>query len=276
MLDGLIAVRSWDELETAFTALQRDASDLRIDHQWGAAGEYWRVAGGVTGVDRLEALARLAGAKLMDIPALREWQEIAEERNPAHRWYRALRRFSPQYRHKGYGTQHAADGSDAGVIGIATVDSACRESATLCLTMEGLSAAPAARLETLCVVPRYAGPCDQWRAAQACLAAKEPDYAGAVHSAVSAVEGMARVLLDDSTATLGAAVNELKRRGHIHGALASALHGLWGYSSEEPGIRHGAVESPAVKAHEATFAVHVCEAALTLFLTLDDGRTGRG
>jgi hypothetical protein len=80
---------------------------------------------------------------------------------------------------------------------------------------------------------------------------------------------MARVMLDDKSVTLGEALKRLRAKGLIHGALAQSIDGLWGYASNEPGVRHGATSTPDVKPHEGHYVVDTCGAALSLFLELD-------
>ena len=44
-------------------------------------------------------------------------------------------------------------------------------------------------------------------------------------------------------ATLGAAIKKLKDNGvHIHGAMERAFLALYGYASDENGIRHGGID----------------------------------
>jgi len=268
-------MRAWKELETDFRALRASGfDDARLDHQHGAAGEHWRVAGGASSqqIRRFEALARMAGLKLLEVPVTADWAEVAQERDPLVRWYRALRQVSGAYRVEGYGVQKDEHGNDAGVIYMGRVDSVYETSATLCATLESLATTPRSRVEVLCAVPRYSGPCQHWRAARSLLSSKDPDYAGAVHEAVSAVEGLCRTILGEPSITLGGALQRLRQRNLLHPALSRGIEGLWAFASAEPGIRHGAASAPAVKPHEAHFVVDACEAALTLLLTIDGGQ----
>jgi hypothetical protein len=267
-------MRAWSELEADFRALRGSGyDDARLDHQHGAAGEHWRLAGGATSqrIQRFEALARIAGMKLLEVPVVADWAEVPQERDPLVRWYRALTQVSGAYRVDTYGVQKDEHGNDAGIIYMGRVGSVYETSATLCATLESLATTPHSRVEVLCSVPRYSGPGQHWRAARSLLSSKDPDYAGAVHEAVSAVEGLCRIILDDPSITLGDALQQLRRRNLLHPALSRAVEGLWGFASAEPGIRHGAASAHIVKAHEAYFVVDASEAALALLLTIDGG-----
>ena len=133
-------MRAWCELEADFRALRAAGfDDARLDHQYGAAGEHWRVAAAsAQQIRRFEALARMAGLKLLEVPVTADWAEVAQERDPLLRWYRALRHVSGAYRADGYGVQKDEHGNDSGVIYIGRVDSVYDTSATLCATLESL------------------------------------------------------------------------------------------------------------------------------------------
>jgi hypothetical protein len=268
-------MRTWSELEADFRALRSGGFDnARLDHTFGTSGETWYVAaaGSTQQIRRFEALARMAGLKLLEVPITADWPEVAQERDPLHRWYRALRHASGAYRVETYGVQKDDHGNDAGVIYMGRVDRVYDVSATLCSTLESRATTPRSRVEVLCAVPRYSGPCQHWRTARTLLSGKDPDYRGATHEAISAVEGLCCIILDEPSITLGAALQRMRQRNLLHPALVKSIEGLWGFSSAERGIRHGAATASAVKPQEAHFVVDACESALTLLLTIDGGR----
>jgi len=264
-------MRSWTDLETAFRALSAPGFEPRLDHHWGAAGEHWRLAAGSPGdTARFEALARIAGTKLLSLPVASDWSDIVAEQDPVRRWYHALRQLSSSYRVDGYGVQKDEQGQDVGFIGLGRIDRVYEASAILCLKLESLAAIPRRRVDALCAVPRYSGPCQHWRTAQDLLSTAEPDLSGAVHEAVSTVEGLCRIILSEPSITLGNALQRLRQKGLLHPALSKSIDGLWGYASAEPGIRHGASVATTLKPQEAHFAIDACEAALILLLTVDE------
>jgi hypothetical protein len=131
-------MRAWSELEADFRALRAAGFDnARLDHTFGAAGETWRVAAATSAqqIRRFEALARMAGMKLLEVPVTADWAEVAQERDPLLRWYRALRHVSGAYREDGYAVNQDEHGNDAGVIYMGRVDSVFDASATLCATL---------------------------------------------------------------------------------------------------------------------------------------------
>ena len=206
-------MRSWTQLESDFRALRASDFDARLVHQSGAAGEHWRVAAAasVHARTRFEALARMGGEKILELPATGGWPDIAQESDPLIRWYRGLRQLSGAYRTDGHAIQEGDEAGGRGVLLMATIQDVYEASATLCATLESLATAPRRRAELLCAVPRYSGPCKHWKSAQSLLSAEEPDYARAAHESISAVEGLCRIILAQSTFTLGDALKRMRR-----------------------------------------------------------------
>ena len=72
---------------------------------------------------------------------------------------------------------------------------------------------------------------------------ESPDYTNSIKESFCAVEGMAQLILDESVATLGKALKKLKDVGcEIHPALEGAWTKLYGWSNDESGVRHAAVD----------------------------------
>lgn len=90
-------MRNWLELETRFRALLPLAQHLRIDYQWGAAGEHFHVSGmshGTT-VTHFNGLAQIAGEFLKDIlPDSEQTRPILVEAYAQKRWLRAMKEWS--------------------------------------------------------------------------------------------------------------------------------------------------------------------------------------
>lgn len=67
-----------------------------------------------------------------------------------------------------------------------------------------------------------------------------PDYRNSVKESLSAVEAACRTATQSKSATLGAA---LKKIPNIHPALARAFTALYGYGSDESGVRHALTDA---------------------------------
>ena len=92
---------------------------------------------------------------------------------------------------------------------------------------------------------------------------KAPDYENSIKESISAVEAMCCIItgLTGTQATLGAAIKKLKDNGvHIHRAMESAFSSLYGYTSDENGIRHGGIDFTNAPAEDAKYMLISCSA----------------
>lgn len=76
---------------------------------------------------------------------------------------------------------------------------------------------------------------------------KSSDYRNSIKEAISAVESMCRALTGNPKASLGECLGPLDKRIPMHGAFKDALHKLYGYASDEGGLRHGLIEGRALR-----------------------------
>ena len=88
------------------------------------------------------------------------------------------------------------------------------------------------------------------------------DWAGSIRESIHAVESVARQLDPSASATLGPALTSLESRGALHPALKEAFNKLYGYTSNEQGIRHAWLDRPHanVGMDEAVFMLGACAA----------------
>ncbi len=92
---------------------------------------------------------------------------------------------------------------------------------------------------------------------------KKPDYENAIKESISAVEAMCCVITGTSgkQATLGNAIKKLEDKGiHIHGGMKQGFKDLYGYASDENGIRHGGIDFKNVPPEDAKFMLVSCSA----------------
>lgn len=97
---------------------------------------------------------------------------------------------------------------------------------------------------------------------------EKPDYKNSIKESISAVESICKIITKDSKATLGKAINQLEKKGlNIHPSLISAFSKLYGYTSDEGGIRHaeGLFESK-VSFGEAKYMLVSCCAFVNYLL----------
>lgn len=94
------------------------------------------------------------------------------------------------------------------------------------------------------------------------------EWAESVRESIHAVESVARVLDPKHANSLDAALKSLEAQIRIHPALNDAFKKLYGYSSDEQGIRHpllDANESPVGRG-EAVFMLGACASFVTYLL----------
>ena len=100
-----------------------------------------------------------------------------------------------------------------------------------------------------------------------------PDYKNSIKESISAVESICQIITNDNHATLGEALKLLENKGiTLHPALKKAFSSIYGYTSDEGGIRHaeGMFESN-VTFEEAKYMLVSC-CAFVNFLTAEMGK----
>ena len=88
------------------------------------------------------------------------------------------------------------------------------------------------------------------------------DWSGSIRESIHVVESVARRLDPESSKTLGPALKSLEAKRPLHSALKLSFEKLYGYTSDEEGIRHPLIncsESPSGR-DEALFMLSACAA----------------
>jgi hypothetical protein len=88
---------------------------------------------------------------------------------------------------------------------------------------------------------------------------QKPDYRNSVKESISAIESLVGTALGKK-GTLGSLIKKLEDEIGVHPALGKALSSLYGYTSDEDGIRHAILESGTVEFEDAKFFLVVCSA----------------
>jgi hypothetical protein len=87
---------------------------------------------------------------------------------------------------------------------------------------------------------------------------KQPDYRNSIKESISAVEAMARIVSGNDKATLGEALKSLERSNKLHSALKDGFSKLYGYTSDENGIRHAMLDEPNLNQADAKYFLLSC------------------
>lgn len=90
----------------------------------------------------------------------------------------------------------------------------------------------------------------------------KPDYRNAIKESISAVESACKVLSGKTTGGLDDALTVVNQKSPLHGALKAAFRSLYGYTSDEKGIRHALGDDSTTPAGypEAKFMLVACSA----------------
>lgn len=93
------------------------------------------------------------------------------------------------------------------------------------------------------------------------------DYPGSIRESIHAVEAVARTL-EPSASSLEPALLQLSKKGQIHGALKAAFASLYGYTSDERGIRHSLLDASAAAVDEidAVYMLGSCASFVTYLI----------
>ncbi|OAL77285.1 hypothetical protein AY606_11365 [Acinetobacter sp. SFB] len=87
---------------------------------------------------------------------------------------------------------------------------------------------------------------------------QNPDYRNSIKESISAIEALVMQLLEDNSITLGKAIPKLRSKYNLHPTLMESLNKLYGYSSDEDGVRHGSPNSSTVTYIDAKFMLVAC------------------
>jgi hypothetical protein len=89
---------------------------------------------------------------------------------------------------------------------------------------------------------------------------EQPDYRNSIKEAISSVESAASVLTSAKKPELKDALRLLEEKGRLHPALRGAFEKLYGWTSDEDGVRHALMEESTLDFADAQFMLVVCSA----------------
>ena len=96
----------------------------------------------------------------------------------------------------------------------------------------------------------------------------EGDYGGSIRDSVHAVEAVARTL-EPTANTLAPALAKLEKKVRIHPALSRGFGNLYGFTSDEKGIRHPLLDEPVANVDEtdALYMLGSCAAFVSYLIS---------
>jgi hypothetical protein len=92
------------------------------------------------------------------------------------------------------------------------------------------------------------------------------EYSASIRESIHAVEAVARML--STSGSLSDALAKLEKHSAIHGGLKSGFNAIYGYTSDEKGIRHSLLNEPQSRVDEADalFMIGACSAFISYLL----------
>jgi hypothetical protein len=89
---------------------------------------------------------------------------------------------------------------------------------------------------------------------------QQPDYRNCIKEAISAIESISRQISADPKAELGTALKVLGDKVGLHPALKKGFLAIYGYTSDEGGIRHSLLDESVITPDDARFMLVACSA----------------
>lgn len=119
------------------------------------------------------------------------------------------------------------------------------------------------QVSTLLAQPGFAGPLQQWEKALSLLSGRPPDPENCIKDAVSALEGVGRILSGKPHATFSDLVKDLAQQLNIHPTLREAMSKIYAYRGDVEGVAHSQTQPSTVTVEDAEFVLHTTGAAIT-------------
>jgi len=102
-----------------------------------------------------------------------------------------------------------------------------------------------------------------------------PDYRNSIKESISSIEAIVNRIAGTSGNGVANALERISEKYPIHGALKSSLKSLYGYASDERGIRHSLLEEVSIGYEEAAFMLVSCSAFASFLLAKTAHLSGR-
>lgn len=97
---------------------------------------------------------------------------------------------------------------------------------------------------------------------------QNPDYRNSIKESILAVESICKIITGDDNTTLGKALTTMEKKYKLPETLKKTFSSLYGYASNEGGIRHALQEnSVSVDLEEARFVLITCSAFVNYLIS---------
>lgn len=107
------------------------------------------------------------------------------------------------------------------------------------------------------------------RALELMVDREQPDYRNSIKESISAIESLCKNITGDDKGTLGKCLIQVEKKHYIHPAMKQAFSQLFGYASDQSGIRHSlkdGEQEPTLE--DARFMLIACSAFSNYLLSI--------
>ncbi|HFG0578863.1 TPA: AbiJ-NTD4 domain-containing protein, partial [Flavobacterium psychrophilum] len=94
-----------------------------------------------------------------------------------------------------------------------------------------------------------------------------PDYRNSIKESISAIESISKSISNNKKDSLGGALDKIKGKLKIHPSLERGFKQLYGYTSDNGGIRHGLMDNPDCYFEDALFMLVSSSAFINYLIT---------
>ena len=97
---------------------------------------------------------------------------------------------------------------------------------------------------------------------------KSPDYRNSIKESISAVEAICNIITNEKNSTLSQALEKIGKNAKVrlHPALKEAFIKLYGFTSDDNGIRHALSDEPNIGLEDARFMLVSCSAFINYLI----------
>ena len=95
---------------------------------------------------------------------------------------------------------------------------------------------------------------------------QNPDYRNSIKESISAVEAICKTIQGSENSTLAPALDKIKSKIGLHNALAEGFKKLYGYTSDESGIRHALTDASTCDFDDAKYMLVSCSAFINYLI----------
>ncbi|MBX7241721.1 MAG: hypothetical protein K1X92_08220 [Bacteroidia bacterium] len=89
---------------------------------------------------------------------------------------------------------------------------------------------------------------------------QNPNYRNSIKESISAVESIAKLISNKEKDSLGVALNRIKGEINLHTSLVGGFSQIYGYTSDEKGIRHALMDNDICDFEDAKYMIISCSA----------------